>query len=216
MEVWTTLTARLATFGLSIMGVVRPIPDDNLGEAHSLALVGPAGPEFWSAFCRSPEAADAVCDPIDRWSLRVLSQIADEFGAEALFPFGPPPYVPFYQWALRSGRCWPSPVSLLVHDRAGLFVSFRGALALPFIAPASSHDNPCLTCDGQPCLTACPAEVLGAQGYDINGCHRFLDTDPGALCLDQGCQVRRACPVGATQTQPPAQSALHMRSFHPS
>ena len=69
-------------------------------------------------------------DPVDRWSRRVIGRLACDLGAKALFPFGGPPYHPFYQWALRTGRAWESPVRLLVHDTQGLMVSFRGALAL--------------------------------------------------------------------------------------
>ena len=48
-----------------------------------------------------------------------------------------------------------------------------------------------------------------ADGYDVAACHGFLDTAPGRDCLDRGCAVRRACPVGA-DLRPEAQSAFHM------
>jgi hypothetical protein len=56
--------------------------------------------------------------------------MACDLGAKALFPFTGPPWHPFIAWARRSGRAWESPVGFLVHDRAGLMVSYRGALAL--------------------------------------------------------------------------------------
>jgi epoxyqueuosine reductase QueG len=93
-------------------------------------------------------------------------------------------------------------------------VSFRGALALKErveIPPATA--KPCEDC-AKPCLTACPAGVLGAQGYDVPGCHAFLDTSAGADCLGAGCQVRRACPVSQAYARLPEQSAYHMRRFH--
>ena len=70
--------------------------------------------------------------------------------------------------------------------------------------------------------TVCPTDVpgweltldlLGAGGYDVAGCHAYLDTAPGADCLDRGCAVRRACPVGAA-LRGEAQSAFHMAAFH--
>src|SRR3989338_1976491 len=60
----------------------------------------------------------------------LLGGMACDLGAKALFPFGGPPYHPFYQWALRTGRVWDSPVRLLVQAEQGLMVSFRGVLAL--------------------------------------------------------------------------------------
>ena len=94
-------------------------------------LLGPAGPAFWQAFRGSAERADGGPDPLDRWSARVIGGLADALGAVALFPFGGPPWRPFTAWARASGEAWVSPVGLLVHARAGLLVSYRGALGLP-------------------------------------------------------------------------------------
>ena len=94
---------------------------------RTLLLLGPKEPGFWAHLQAQPEWG--APDPVDRWSRRVIGRIACDLGAKALFPFGGPPYHPFYQWALRTGRVWDSPVRLLVHSEQGLMVSFRGALA---------------------------------------------------------------------------------------
>ena len=162
-----------------------------------------------------PEYGDGAPNPLDRWSTRVIGALAEAFGATALFPFGGPPYQPFYAWALRSGRAWASPVTLLVHDRAGLMVSYRGALALParLRLPSAPAAAPCATC-ARPCLAACPAGALTGAGYDLPACHRFLDTPAGGDCLSCGCAVRRACPVSQSYDRVAEQSAYHMRLFH--
>jgi hypothetical protein len=98
-------------------------------EPELLLLLGPKEPGFWAHLKSQPEW-DGAPDPVDRWSRRVIGCIACDLGAKALFPFGGPPYHPYYQWALRTGRVWDSPVRLLVHAGQGLMVSFRGALAL--------------------------------------------------------------------------------------
>ena len=103
---------------------------------------------------------------------------------------------------------------VLVQAEQGLMVSFRGALALKErVAIQPPVAKPCEACE-KPCLTACPAGVLGAQGYDVPGCHSFLDTTAGADCLGAGCQVRRACPVSQGYARLPEQSAYHMSRFH--
>lgn len=179
---------------------------------RTLVLIGPAEPGFWPHLLAQPEWSGP--DPVDRWSRRVIGQIACDFGAKALFPFGGPPWHPFHEWALRSGQAWQSPVRLLVHARQGLMVSYRGALALhsaldlPPPAP-----RPCDTCPA-PCLAACPASALTGAGYDLPACHAFLDCDQGASCMDGGCLVRRACPLSATYARMPEHSAYHMRMFH--
>lgn len=202
---------------LAVLGVLHLAPDDGLAERlQSLVLLGPAEPGFWAHLTASPEWQDGAPDPVDRWSRRVIGRLACDLGAKAIFPFGGPPHHPFYRWALRSGRAFASPVTLLVHDRAGLFVSYRGAIALeqrldlPPPAP-----NPCDDCEDKPCLAACPAQALTAQGYDVPACHAYLDRVEPSACLSGGCLVRRACPVSQAYGRVQEQSAYHMRLFHP-
>ncbi|MFO1202122.1 MAG: ferredoxin [Tabrizicola sp.] len=185
---------------------------------RTLLLLGPKEPGFWAHLTVQPEWAqyekEQTPDPVDRWSRRVIGRIACHLGAKALFPFGGPPYHPFYQWALRSGRVWDSPVRLLVHSGQGLMVSFRGALALKEeVAVPPPVAKPCEAC-AAPCLAACPAGALTGEGYDVPGCHAFLDRAEGAECLSGGCLVRRACPVSQSYARLPEQSAYHMGQFH--
>lgn len=211
------IEAQANTQALSVFGAFHTTPQDALGDIATVVLLGPHEPGFWPHVQASPEFGDTAPNPMDRWSERVVGVLGDTLGASAtFFPFGGPPYRPFINWALRSGQAWQSPVSLLVHHRAGLFASYRGALgftqALGLPSPAA---NPCETCAGQPCLGACPVNALTPEGYDLAACHRFLDTVPGGDCMGNGCAVRRACPVGQRYGRASAQSAFHMRAFHP-
>jgi epoxyqueuosine reductase len=203
-----------AVSGLAVLGAFHPEADDGAPEGcATLVLLGPDGPAAWRRFQGSVEANDGEADPLDRWSQRVVSALAAELGGQALFPFGGPPYLPFTAWARRSGEAWVSPVGLLVHARLGLFVSYRGALALParLLLPQPPA-RPCGGCE-RPCLDACPVGALTAAGYDLAACHGFLDSGPGQDCLGRGCAVRRACPVGkGLRTE--LQSAFHMAAFH--
>ena len=206
--------ARLAPHRLTILGAFHPAPEDGLRGAGTLALVGPAEPGFWPHVTAEPEWQDGRPDPLDRWSRRVIGRLACDLGAKALFPFTGPPFHPFQSWAIRSGQAWESPVCLLVHARQGLMVSFRGALALRERLPLPSPPpNPCTTCIAQPCRTACPPGALTPAGYDVPACRTFLGTAAGADCLDQGCRVRRACPLSQSYGRLPEQSAYHMSTF---
>ena len=208
------IAARARRIGLAPLGAFHPLPDDGAPAAcRTLVLLGPDGPDFWAVFRASPEHGDLAPDPLNRWSERVLGALAAGLGAEAIFPFGGPPWAPFTAWARRSGEAWQSPVGLLVHARAGLFVSYRGALALAErLALPAPGPRPCEGCPA-PCLSACPVGALAGGPYDLAACHGFLDTAPGRDCLGRGCAVRRACPVGRGR-RPEAQSAFHMAAFH--
>lgn len=202
---------------LAIFGGFRPLPEDGLPDGiGTLLLLGPAEPGFWPHVTAEPEFNDSHPDPLDRWSRRVIGRMACDLRAKAYFPFGGPPWKPFTRWALRSGRAFVSPVTLLVHDTAGLMVSYRGALALREAVDLSPPSpRPCDAC-GRPCLTACPARALTGGGYDLDRCHAYLDTAEGTDNLSRGCAVRRACPLSQGYGRLEEQSAYHMTQFHPS
>ena len=209
------IDALLAPHCLEVMGgfAVEAAEEGLPAGTRSLVLLGPRQPGFWPHLTAQPEWQDGQAHPVDRWSRRVIGRIACDLRGKALFPFGGPPYNPFFRWALRSGRCWESPVRLLVHDTQGLWVSFRGALALEQVLDLAPGARPCDSCAGMPCLTACPAGALGAGGYDVPRCHDWLDGE-GQDCLSGGCLVRRACPAARGHARMREQSAYHMRQFH--
>ena len=101
------IEALAAAQHLAVLGGFAAWPDDGLPSGtKTLLLLGPREPGFWPHLKAQPEwGAD---DPMDRWSRRVIGTLACDLGAKALFPFGGPPYRPFYRWALKSGRCWQS------------------------------------------------------------------------------------------------------------
>lgn len=195
---------------LAVMGVVQ---DDLPEGVATLVLLGPLEPGFWPAFTASPEYRDDTPHPLDRWSLRVITGMAERLGATPFFPFGGPPYQPFIAWAKASGRAHSSPVGLLVHDTAGLMISYRGALGFAerIEAPAPPP-NPCETCQTRPCLTACPVDAFASGSYDVAACKADLER-PGNDCMTRGCAVRRACPVSRDYGRLEAQSSFHMRAF---
>ena len=194
---------------LSLLGHCPTEPWDRAGTG-TLFMFGP-GPKFWPEIKSAPEWGSD--DPVDDWSARVLGYAAERAGGRAYFPFGGPPWHPFYTWALRTGRCHVSPVGFLVHDTQGLMVSFRGAILLPGDLPPRAGASPCPACD-QPCRGACPPRALTEEGYDVPRCHAFLDSGEGDSCLSAGCLARRACPLSRGAFRDPEQSAHHMERFH--
>ena len=127
-----TALAAISATGLVPRGALAVEEKERRGEladVRTIVLAGMAGRDGWSAFAASPEAADGADDPLDRWSRRVIEALARDLGAQALFPFGGPPFWPFQQWARRAEPVHPSPIGLLIHPVYGLWHSYRGALA---------------------------------------------------------------------------------------
>ena len=193
---------------LELLGTTREGDD-------TILLLGPREPGFWPAFTASPEYLDGAPDPMDRWSKRVIGGLATQWNGTAVFPSDGPPYPPFITWALASGRIWQSPVGLLVHDRMGLWLSFRGAVRIRGTTEIGAGANPCESCKSQPCRAACPVNALAPDGYDVDACRAYLDTQDGGDCHSHGCAARRACPVGQAYGRDERQSHFHMKAFHP-
>jgi epoxyqueuosine reductase len=199
---------------LSVMGAFHPDQDDPiLKDIGTLVLFGPREPGFWMQFCKTPEWQDDQPDAMDRWSSRVIGDLGQKLAAQPFFPFGKP-HKPFFTWALKTNRVWASPIHILVHDTAGLMVSFRGALGFSDVIDVpQTGASPCSTCQDKPCLTACPISAITAKGYDVPSCNTYLHSPAGNPCMDQGCAARLACPVSLTYQRDPAQSAYHMSKF---
>ena len=182
----------------------------------TIVLLGPDR-DFWDIFTQSPEWIDGRADPIDAWSTRVITDLANAVEGAPLFPFGGPPYQPFLQWAVDSGEAWQSPTGPLVHARLGMMVSYRGAIRVPGVFERRHADKPCDSCSERPCENACPVGALSTtQAYDVPACHDFLRSADGQnSCYAQGCRVRRVCPASAGAHRNPSQSAYHMTRFLP-
>jgi hypothetical protein len=219
---WPGVRPPAAPAGLIGRGAFHPRPDDDVPAlpggvpVGTLVLLGFAGRTGWARFAMSPEATDGLPEPLDRWSRRVVGGLAEAVGGMALFPFGGPPWLPFQRWARRAEPVFPSPLGLLIHPVWGLWHSYRGAVSLPErlelpSLPAAEH--PCDSCEGRPCLTACPVGAFAADNYDVAACAGHLAVPAGAGCMDHGCAARRACPVGADHRYPADAAGFYMRAF---
>lgn len=202
-------------------GAFHPLPADGVPamsdgrDAATLVLAGVVGGSCWQAFQAAEESRRGP-DPLDRWSRRVVGELARELGAEALFPFGGAPFLPFIRWAQRAENVFPSPIGPLIHPDYGLWHAYRGALvfAQTFDLPAmDERPRPCDSCADKPCLTACPVGAFSWHGYDVAACVAHVADARGESCLGGGCLARRACPVGAAYRYGPAQMGFHMRAF---
>jgi len=191
-----------------------PRPDGYAG-VPTVILIGNAGSGFWPAFRASQEYRDGRPDPLDRWSERVISGLGRRLDAHAVFPFKGPPYYPFQKWARRGEALFPSPLGILIHREYGLWHAYRGALIvnrrLPGLPARVDAESPCLSCDAQPCLHACPVDAFRAGGFDADGCAAHLS---GANeCTENGCRARLACPAGKAFEYMREEHRFHLAAF---
>jgi hypothetical protein len=182
----------------------------------TVLLLGWTGGEQWPIFAGSPEAKDGLSDPLNRWSKRVIDEVAAALDAVVFYPFGGPPWLNFQSWALKTEPVHRSPLGLLIHPKWGLWHSYRGALGWRQhldIPPVEAAPNPCDHCRERPCLSACPISAFAAdRRYDYAVCREYLE-NVEADCLTRSCAARRACPIAPDRRYSAQQSAFHMRAF---
>ncbi len=180
--------------------------------ARFVVLLGNAGPAMFRRFRseRDPER-----HALDDWTRHTLEPLADDLGARALFPFGPPPYWPILTWARKAGAGHVSPLGLNIHPTFGLWHAYRAAFIFPvaFDIPPLKSQHPCEACPAKPCLTACPVGAFSGKSYDVQSCATHLRAPQGASCLTKGCLARHACPVGQGFAYSEPQAHFHQRAF---
>lgn len=185
-------------------------------KARQLLLVGHGGSTIWPHLQKHMAQNPAEGHPLDHWTMQTIGRLASEMGAIDLYPFGGPPWWPFQRWAQRAEPVASSPIAILIHPVFGLWHAYRAALlleeAIDLPAMASAEAS-CATCSDKPCLTACPVGAFSAQGYDVMGCAKHVESKQGKACRETGCLARRACPVGVPWQYDNAHAAFHMSAF---
>ncbi len=208
--------------GLDCRGGFHPGSDDSVPllpdgtRPGTLVLLGFVGDRQWDVFRRAPEAADGLADPLDRWSRRVIDALGARHQGFGVYPNEGPPWWPFQQWAMRAERIHASPLGMLIHPDYGLWHAYRGALMFPDrlgLPPIESRPSPCERCVDRPCLRGCPVGAFTGTGYDVAACASHVRSAAGVDCLEQGCEARWRCPVGAAYAYRPDHAGFHMRAF---
>ena len=194
-----------------------PAPGGRMA-AKYLLLFGNAGSAMWDVFGHAVEYHDHRPDPLNRWSTRIGHALADEFSAQAFFPFGTP-HRPFLRWGKKAEALRNSHLGMLIHPQFGLWHAYRFALAFP-AAPAQTESpaataggDICRRCAPKPCRPACPVNAFTEAGYDAQSCYRYLASHPDSKCMTAGCQARVACPHGSGYRYEAHHAAFHMRAF---
>jgi len=213
---------RLREKGLNLWGVARIKDHDACqarewrlcerarGKPRSVVVIGAGGSEMWHtvlAMSRFPATPRRGFHPLDEFSretiedeVRTLCQAG--FAVDSTFPFDSKP-LDFVTLAESAGLGVRSPVvPFLLHPDYGPWVSLRGALLFEEeLEPSGELTDfePCVACHC-PCLDACPAGAYGPAG--IQRLDLCAENRHSGGC-GNGCEVRRACPVGADRRYDP-------------
>lgn len=168
---------------------------------------------MWDVFTQSPEFLDSRLDPLNRWTQRIVGDIATRYKADAIYPFGEKIW-PFQRYAKAATGMKSSPLGMLIHPEFGLWQAFRAvlifgegdALDLPH-----KLNHPCDACAEKPCLSACPVNAFSDEGFEVQACRTHLASNDEPHCMTLGCGARAACPIGVPYSK--EQIQFHMNAF---
>ena len=227
----------LKNSGLNMLSVFdasyvrEQLPEQTIpSNCNSVLLVGNAGPSMWQAL---PEDSLAQDDPVDDFAYAVITrflsqQLASE-NWQILFPYSAADSsLQLQRFGELAGWHSASPLGIGIHRRFGLWFAYRALVALRVEIAAHNvshvslsggaenidalhndeYRSPCLSCDGTPCITACPAQALSVdRSPDLSACisHR---RHPGSGCAST-CVARLACPVATRWQYPSSQIAYY-------
>lgn len=211
------LTAELQTQGFYILGHFPVAGDETLvadldRQPKTVALIGNVGSSIWPFF--SDARKNRVGLSLDQWTEDVIGAVARKFGNRVVYPFEGPPFHPFTRWAIRTGTLFPSPIGLTIHPTFGLWHAFRAALLFNDKVDFDDLDieSPCVSCTTRACLSTCPVDAFGEDGYQFKACLNYLAGNRNT-CRSNGCDARKACPIGRAFHYEPDHAAFHMEQL---
>lgn len=218
--VYAHLSGFLERYGLKARGGLYPDSDADLAACdhgyRTIVLAGHVGSSFWAAFERFNRDYRGS-DPLDAWSKSIGRKIESKFGCKALYPFEKP-WWPFQGWISRTEGLKPSPLSILIHPKYGLWHGYRAAFAFReviAIPPPRSLAHACDDCVEKPCVAVCPAGAVTEGSFYLRQCRDHLGGETGrATCMVEGCLARNACPVGSAYRYSDAHLRFHMDALN--
>ncbi|HEY8278621.1 MAG TPA: hypothetical protein VIH99_03295 [Bdellovibrionota bacterium] len=104
----------------------------------------------------------------------------------------------------------PSPLGIDINSDFGPWFAYRTAFLTKIAIPSvrlSPLASPCESCNGKPCLTACPVGATGTP-FAMSRCATYR-LGEGSHCLDR-CLARIACPYQEQHRYTDEQIRYHM------
>lgn len=175
---------------------------------QNLLLIGNTGRQMWDAM---PPGYFDRDHPVDEYSSDVVSRLlSDQLSPQhwqLLFPADTELKLPLQDLGARAGWHHPSPLGIGINHVNGLWFAYRAVVTLdvgligsqPKVTEIANAESPCISCEGAPCVTACPANALVPfESPNLRSCvsHRVSQD---STCAST-CVARLACPV-ATEYQ---------------
>lgn len=178
---------------------------DPAEEFRQLILIGHGGKRMWEMVMRWVAAEGIVTnDPIDEFSKARMHDFLAAYQHRLIYPSTDS--IGLQALGKLAGWHHASPFMVGINARWGSWYAYR-ALALadsdfPLTVP-QDQPSPCITCDGKPCLAACPAGAVTAEAFSLGKCIAWRRQSQSP-CRET-CLSRLACPIAREHRYTPEQ-----------
>ena len=183
------------------LATLPPAVSATLGDTapwRQLVLLGHGGKALWDCVKAAGSGGE---NPIDDFTVRRIERCFAEHLPDNSFQIVYPGEQPVGLQQLGALAGWHHAAPFMVGIDAdwGSWYAYRAVVLAdtrfrPFLAV--DRNNPCHTCETQPCVAACPAQAMAGGGFSLARCAAWR-LQPGSTCAFT-CQARLACPIGST------------------
>ncbi|MGE5491014.1 MAG: hypothetical protein ACM31P_07035 [Actinomycetota bacterium] len=169
-----------------------------LEDYGQLILIGHGGTRLWECVKESGIISE---DPIDDFTVQMVKRWFSDSQPNNRFRIIYPGSQAIGLQRLGQLAGWhsSSPFRVGVDAEWGSWYAYRAVvLADTRFEPTRpvERTSPCLTCDGRPCVAACPAQALAGNEFGFEKCAAYR-LQPESACRDK-CLARVGCPVGSS------------------
>ena len=177
-----------------------------------IILLANGGSRYWQSMQQAGSQTEQQSDPVDNYFYQIINDLLEPyFEYKVVYPGNH--FLPLQGLGKLAGWHHESPLGLGIHPVFGLWFAYRGViLSNTKFSPIESDmahgsESPCRSCQGKPCIAACPANAVLASGFKVGQCSDYrLQSESG--CQSR-CMARLACPTGKEYRYQTAQMTYH-------
>lgn len=213
--------ASLSAAGLNLVAVFNldalppPLKDvlaqenQTLDVFRQLILIAHGGTAFWQALTHHGRQGS---DPVDMYTRQQVSATMNAvLGGrryQVLYPGNT--RVGLQRLGELAGWHHPSPFGVGVNSRWGSWFAYRALILADSCFSETTRwaePSPCVSCESQACVAACPASAMENGAFLLERCLQYRRRED-SLCHHQ-CLARNACPVARMHRYNDEQMAHH-------
>lgn len=187
-----------------------------LDNYRQLILLGHGGKQLWR---QVKETIGKVEEPIDEYSKKVVNELfQNQFpndNYEIIYPSENSRAIGLQALGELAGWHFTSPFRVGINEQWGSWFAYRAVVLADSnfeLTRVENWTSPCIECETQECIQACPADAISFDEILLNQCLDYRIEDKSSCSAR--CLARMACPIAKEHQYTLEQIQYHYgRSF---